>query len=193
MAKANIQRVMEMLDPEVCARTYELPNIMAREAFETPTEPVRDFDHLIDIAGEYYLHHLRRVIGNPNYDPEYTQTFARGMVFDIIDKGFPGGREAAFKAATRGMAGGLPAILDCIRDHFMKQQEQQWFEHTILESVDIMDLEDIEALMQQYLNRYGRHLDGENMQSARFLTMKYREILRAHAQIVRQVRLQYGR
>ena len=52
---------------------------------------------------------------------------------------------------------------------------------------------DIETLMGQYLERYGRHMDGEHLQSARYLVPKYREVIMAHSQIVRNIRTHFGR
>lgn len=190
MAKANIRQAMTMLDPEECARVYELPNIMARETFRLDRIQVNTFDELIALCSRYYVHHWRRVICDGVTPPI---EHVHGALWDIIDHGFSGGREAAFKAAQRGLNGGLPAVLDAIRDHFLKEQEKQYFDHVLMEAVDVMDLEDIESLMRQYLERYGRHMDGENLQSARFLVPKYREVIRAHSQIVRNIRTHFGR
>ena len=46
MAKADIQRAMQMLDPDTCAEVYELPNLMARESFHLEQERVASFDEL---------------------------------------------------------------------------------------------------------------------------------------------------
>jgi hypothetical protein len=190
MAKANIQRAMQMLDPDTCAEVYELPNLMARESFRLEQERVANFDELIDLCCRYYLHHFHRVLA-PNVDPP--DDYLRGFVHDILEHGYKGGREAAFQAATRGLNGGLPGVLDAIRDHFMKEHEERYFSHAVMESVDIMDLEDVEELMNQYLQRYGRHMDGDHMPSARYLVTKYRDVIKAHSQIVRNMRINFGR
>ncbi len=190
MAKANIQRVMQMLDPEECAREYELPNAIARDTFRIERYTVDDFDQLVDIVLAYYVHHFRAVVA-PNAEAGVPLT--RGLVLRLLDEHYRGGREAAFQAASKGFDGAIPGVLDAIRDSFLKEQEAQYFEYTVMECVDIMDHDDIRTLMEQYLQRYGRHLDGEHMPSAEYLATKYREVIKAHANIVRNVRTRISR
>ena len=190
MAKANIQKVMEMLDPDKCAEVYELPNIMARENFRLESSRVASFDDFMAICQGYYVHHFNRVVVEGGAPPE---EFLRGQIWEILDRNSRGGIEAAYKAASRGINGGLSGVLDSIRDYFVKDQEEKYFNYTIMESVDVMDLDDIKTLMTQYLQRYGRHLDGDNLPSADYLVQKYREVLKSHAQIVRSIRTQFGR
>jgi hypothetical protein len=189
MGKANVDVAMRMLDPEECSSRYILPNIMARERYHLAKDRVETFDEMMDIAVGYYNHHHSLVVcKGVTHSPE----MARGFVWKILEQSFRGGLEAACKAA-RGLGLGLPSVLDCIRDHFMKEQEEHYFNHVIMECVDVMDLEDIKALMQQYLQRYGRYLDGENMPRAEYLVPKYREVLKQHARIVENVRMNFGR
>ena len=190
MAKANIERAMQMLDPDECANRYELPNIMARDSFRLEQDRVQTFDELMDVCHRYIIHHLGRVVAE-NAAPPADQ--ARGLIWNLLEKQYKGGAQAAFKAATKGYNGGLPGILDTIRDFYLKEQEDHYFNHTVMECVDVMDLEDIKALMEQYLRRYGRSLDGENMPTAEFLVSKYRDVIRSHAQIVRNVRTYISR
>jgi len=190
MPKANIRMAMEMLDPEEWARVCELPNYMARESFRLEEERVDSFDQLRDICRRYFVHNYRRVIAE-HYDPQ--DDFIRGMAWNLLEHHYKGGAEAAYKAASRGLNGGLPGVLDAIRDYFIRELEERYFDHTIMECVDVMDLEDVETLMQQYLQRYGRHMDGDNLPSARYLVPKFREILKAHSQVVRNMRMSFGR
>ncbi|GEM_PF-2413167 len=190
MAKANIARAMAMLDPEECARRYELANYMARETFHLQQDRVQSFDELLDICARYYVHHFQRVVAANALPPA---EFVRGTVWEMLEKDYRGGAQAAYVAAAKGLNGGLPGVLDSIRDWFLKDQEERYFNHTVMECVDVMDLEDIETLMSQYLERYGRHLDGNNMPSAKYLVMRYREIIRAHAQVVRNIRTHFSR
>lgn len=190
MPKADIGQVMAMLDPEECARVYELPNIMARESFRLQTERVENFDEMMGVCVRYYVHHFGRVLVQNVAPPD---EFVRGTVWELLEHHYEGGAEAAHKAATRGLNGGIPGVLDVIRDYFLKEQENQYFDHVIMECVDVMDLEDIETLMSQYLQRYGRYLDGGHLPSAAYLVPKYRDIIKAHAQIVRSIRMRYGR
>ena len=179
-----------MLDPEVCAETYEMPNVMARESYRLGRERVESFDDLIDVCVDYYMHHVARVLAPVQGSP---MEHIRGTVSNLVDEHYEGGREAAYKAASRGISGGLPGVLDAIRDYFLKDMEERYFDHTVMESVDIMDLEDIETLMEQYLQRYGRHMDGDNLPSAKFLVPKYKQVLKAHANVVRRMRMYFGR
>ena len=190
MAKANIQTALAMLDPDRCAEAYELPNIMAREAFRLEQERVANFEAMLEICVRYYEHHFRRVMAGAQPPP---REFVQGFVWDILEHHYQGGAEAAYRAATHGTSGGLAGVLDAIRDKFLQDQETLYFDHTILEAVDVMDWDDIKTLMQQYLQRYGRHLDGNNLPSAELLAPKYRELIRSHAQIVRNIRSHYGR
>ena len=190
MAKANIARIMQMLDPEECARKYELPNLMARELFRLERDRVDDFDQMMAVCIQYYIHHFRRVIAE-NGAP--TQEMTRGVVWNLLEHHYKGGVQAAFKAATKGINGGLPSVLDAIRDYFLRDQEEQYFNYTIMECVDVMDLDDVQALMRQYLERFGQHIDGQNMPSAAHLVPKYRDVIKAHAQVVRNVRTYIAR
>jgi len=97
------------------------------------------------------------------------------------------------RICTKLMRCKIKVLLDAIRDWFLKDQEERYFNHTVMECVDVMDLEDIETLMRQYLERYGRHLDGNNMPSAKYLVPRYREVVRAHAQVVRNIRTHFSR
>jgi len=189
MAKADIQRALTMLDPATCAQVYELPNIMARESFNLQQDTVQDFDSLMVICIRYYQHHFRAVMAT---EPTVPEEFADGKVWEILDGSYQGGVEAAYRAAHQGLNGGLAGVLDAIRDYFLKDQENHYFTHTIMESVDVMDLDDIKTLMQQYLQRYGRHLDGDNLPSAEYLVMKYQDVIRNHAAIVRNVRMRFS-
>jgi hypothetical protein len=47
--------------------------------------------------------------------------------------------------------------------------------------------------MEQYLQRYGRYLDGQHIAGAEFLVPKYRDVIKAHSQIVRRIRTNFGR
>ncbi len=190
MGKANIQKVMEMLDPDNCAEVYELPNIMAREAFQLESPRVESFDEFMEVCQRYYVHHFNRVVVEHGTPPE---EFLRGQVWEIVDRTTQGGIEAAYKAGARGLNGGLSGVLDSIRDYFIKDQEDKYFNYTIMEGVDVMDLDDIKALMTQYLQRYGRHLDGDNLPAPDYLVQKYKEVLKSHAQIVRSIRTQFGK
>jgi hypothetical protein len=190
MAKANIQTAMTMLDPDRCAQVYQLPNIMARESFRLQQDRVANFDELTDLLVRYYIHHFKAVISQQGAP---TAEYARGMVWDILYHHYQGGVEAAFRAANRGINGGLAGVLDAIRDYFLKDQEDKYFSHTIMQCVDVMDLQDIKTLMEQYIQRYGRYLDGQNLAGAEFLVPKYREVIKAHSQIVRNIRTHFGR
>lgn len=190
MAKANIEKLMQMLDPEECAKKYELPNLMAREAYRLAHEKVETFDQMMEICQQYYLHHFSKVISqSPSPSPEMT----RGVVWGILEHHYKGGVEASFKAAAKGLNGGFPGVLDAIRDYFLKEQETQYFDYTVMEGVDVMDLDDIQTLMQQYVERYGRYIDGANMPTAAHLVPKYREVIRAHANVVRNIRTHFSR
>ena len=62
MGKANIQTAMAMLDPDRCAEVYQLPNIMAREAFRLQQDRVANFDAMMDLCMRYFIHHFKAVI-----------------------------------------------------------------------------------------------------------------------------------
>ena len=190
MGKANIQRIMEMLDPDECASVYEIPNIMARESYRLERARIEDFDEFMDLCKGYYVHHFNLVVVENGAPPEQ---FLKGLVWDILERTNKGGIEAAYKSASRGINGGLSGVIDSIRDHFIKDQEEKYFNYTLMEGVDVMDLNDIKALMSQYLQRYGRHIDGDSLPSADFLVPKFREVLQSHAQIVRSIRSQFGK
>jgi hypothetical protein len=190
MAKANINRVMQMLDPEECATVYELPNIMARESFRLEHDRIATFDELMALCIRYYNHHFNRVVA-PNVTTP--PRIAHGIVWNILENHYKGGIETAFKAGSKGINGGLSGILDSIRDFFLKEQEEQYFNFTVMECVDVMDLEDVQRLMQQYIERYGRPLDGQHMPTAASLVPKYRDVIRAHAHIVRSIRSRISR
>lgn len=190
MAKADIQKAMNMLDPEECARVYELPNLMARENFRLGRDRVGDFDSLMELLIDYYIHHFRKVVVDSD---AMDRNFAKGFVYDIVNKRFKGGMESAYRAANTGIDGGLPAVLDCVRDHFLEEQEERYFNYTLMEAVDLMDLDDIKTLMEQYLERYGRHLDVGETQSPEFLVPRFQEVLKTHAQVVRHIRRSIGR
>lgn len=190
MGKADIQRVMQMLDPDECAARYELPNIMARESFRLDVEVVESFDQMIEICARYYTHHFNAVIvenGARDLD------FLKGEVWHLLDRHYQNGAQAAYKAARTGMNGGLPGVLDTIRDWFLKDMEDKYFNYTLMESVDVMDLQDIRELMRQYHERYARHIDGGNMPDPDYMVMNWRDIIKAHAQWIKAVRTQYGR
>lgn len=190
MPKANIQTAMAMLDPDRCAQVYQLPNIMAREAFRLQQDRVANFDEMMDLLVRYYIHHFRAVIAQ---QAAPTVDYARGVVWEILDRHYQGGIEAAYRAATRGINGGLAGLLDAIRDYFLKDLEDKYFSHVIMQCVDVMDMQDIKTLMEQYIQRYGRYLDGQNIASAEFLVPKYRDVIKAHSQIVRNIRTHFGR
>lgn len=190
MGKANIQTAMAMLDPDKCAEVYELPNIMAREAFRLQQARVATFDEMMDVCVRYYIHHFKAVISQQGAP---TAEYARGMVWELLEHHYQGGIEAAHRAATRGINGGLAGVLDALRDFFLKDQEEKYFSHTLMQCVDVMDLQDIRALMEQYLQRYGRYLDGQHIAGAEFLVPKYRDVIKAHSQIVRRIRTNFGR
>ena len=187
---ANVEQVMAMLDPDRCAEVYELPNTMARESFRLGQDRVENFNELIDIAASYVLHHMSATIA-PMTDPPMDHV--RGMTWNMLEHHYRGGAEAAYKAASRGFNGGLSGVLDAIRDYYMKDQEEKYFDFVLMEGCDVMDWGDRTELMRQYLTRYGRFLDGDNMASAEYLATKYKEVIKAHADIVRNVRMQYGR
>jgi hypothetical protein len=189
MGKANVDVAMRMLDPAECSSQYILPNIMARERFQLTKDRVETFDELMDTGVEYFMHHCSQVVFRGiTIKPE----MARGSVMKILEQSYQGGLEGACRAG-RGLGGGLPSVLDCIRDHFMKEQEEAYFNETVMQCVNIMELDDIKELMSQYLQRYGRYLDGDNMPSAEYLVPKYREVLKSHAKIVEHTRMQFGR
>ena len=186
MPKANIRLVMEMLDPERCALEYEIPNYMARETFSLRDLRVRNGPELLEVCKRYYVHHYRTV----NHDVTPEPDAVDGEIYRILER-FPGGRDAALALAKGGFGGGVGEVLNAIRDRFIKEHEDNWFNHSIMEAVDIMDLEDIETLMEQYVRRYGRHMD-PRPPSAKYLVLKYREVIKAHAQIVRKIRTYFS-
>jgi hypothetical protein len=189
MGKANVDVAMRMLDPAECSSQYVLPNIMARERFQLTKDRVETFDELMEIAVQYFNHHHSQVVcKGVKHPPE----LARGFVMKILEQSYQGGLEGACRAG-RGLGGGLPSVLDCVRDHFMKEQEANYFNEVIMLCVDVMDLDDIKSLMEQYVRQYGRYIDGENMPKAEYLVPKYREVLKSHSKIVEHTRMQFGR
>jgi len=190
MAKANIERALQMLDPEECAIRYELPNIMARDSFHLERERVDNVDEFLDVCIRYYTHHFNRVyVAEGAPPPDLT----RGRLFNILEHNYRGGFEASCKSALRGVNAALSGVLDSIRDYFLKDQEEHYFNYAVMECVDVMDLDDIKALMEQYVERYGRYLDGGHMPTAEYLVPKFRQVIKAHAQVVHNVRSQFGK
>jgi hypothetical protein len=169
---------------------YELPNIMARESFRLQQDRVASFDAMMDVCVRYFLHHFKAVISQQGAP---TAEYARGMVWELLEHHYQGGIEAAYRAASRGVNGAMSGVLDAIRDYFMKDLEEKYFAHVIMQCVDVMDLQDIKALMEQYIQRYGRYLDGQHIAGAEFLVPKFREVIKAHSQIVRRIRTHFGR
>jgi hypothetical protein len=189
MAKANIDMAMQMLDPNECAERYELPNVIARDTFQLDRHRIETFDQMIEICIRYYTHHFNHVIVANGAPPEH---MTRGLVLNLLIHHYRGGLEVAFNAATHGVNGGLPSVLDAIRDYFLKEQEEAWFNNVITEVVDMMDIEDIRTLMRQYIDRYGRYIDGDNAPNPDFLVPKYKQVIKAHASILHMYRDQIG-
>ena len=127
MGKANIQRVMEMLDPDRCAEVYELPNIMARESFQLENSRISTFDEFMEIATRYYIHNFNQVVVENGAPPDH---LLYGEVWHLLNQS-RGGIDAAYKSATRGINGGFSGVLDTIRDSFIKDQEEKYFNYTL--------------------------------------------------------------
>jgi hypothetical protein len=163
---------------------------MARESYNRGKATVESFDEMMDEAVQYYNYHFSKVVcAGVTPPPDMT----RGNVWHLLEQHYKGGIQAAARAAMRGLNGALPSIYDCIFEYFLKDQEEHYFNHVIMECVDVMDLDDIKELMQQYIQRYGRYLDGENMPRAEYLVPMYRDVIRNHAAIVENIRMRYAR
>lgn len=190
MGKADVEVAMRMMDPEECSRRYIMPNIMARENYTKGKATVQSFDEMMNEAVQYYNYHFSKVVCEGVTPPV---DLTRGNVWHLLEQHYQGGIQAAARAAMRGLNGGLPSIYDCITEYFSKEQEEQYFNHVILECVNVMDLDDIKELMQQYIQRYGSYLDGANMPKAEYLVPHYRDVIKQHAKIVEHIRMRYAR
>jgi hypothetical protein len=188
MPSANIQRLLELIDPSRTSVNIEQPNHLAREQYPLKKITVDDYDEFLAIAVDYYRHHIRQVMGRTNIGDEE----AYGEVRRILDSGQQGGMQTAYASARTGMNGGMSSVLNTLRDYFIQLAEDQYFNHAFLTCVNEMDDEDVEKLMQQYIERNRGFMGQEQAEvRARQLARNAREIIRSHVAYAKRIRTQW--
>jgi len=188
MPTANLDKLLALVDPGRLALEIEQPNHLAREQYHLKRMIAHDFDEFLSLAVDYYRHHASQVMGRNNIRDEE----AYGEVRRILDSSHQGGLQTAYVAARTGINGGMPAVLNSIRDAFIQEAEEQYFNHAFSTCVNEMDDEEVERLMQQYIQRNRAFLGQQQAEiRARQLARNARDIIRAHVAYAKKVRSQW--
>lgn len=189
MRKANLVKILELLDEENIAREVGFLFDVAREIYEIKYWVVSDVDQFYDEITSFYQHmHCIAVSHGGEVVPVW---MARGFALNILDSAFSqiGGYGGAYSLASSGIRGGIRSSLDAICEHLRKEGEETYIDYVVTSYVDVTDFDDRTELMRQYLSRFGRNLPpGARARTAAELAVNPKDIIKIHLKVIQSIR-----
>jgi hypothetical protein len=182
---ANLDKLLQDLSPEIWHEKVDRPHYEARATFSLSTITVDSLAQFKSILGKYYFHHVSHTKWYPLIDdPKNSENTAMWL----LDTHYPGGRKAAYRAASDPNDGGLVQVLDTIRDIFIRTHGEAYFNAKVRKAIDDQDLFDIERLMAQYLDRYGHLMDAKTAKCPPIcLVPSFENVIKNHMKISRDM------
>jgi len=149
MPKANLDKLLELLDEEVIARVIGSKHIAARENYTVQHIMPQNEDDLWNELARFYQHQIQTTTGNTISD-----WMAKAFVRKVIERKFSGDLEEALKIASKGIKGGMKYILDTIFSTVLTSHEDDYISSTFMDNLEVCSSTDKIALMTQFLNKY---------------------------------------
>jgi len=186
---ADLNNIIQLLDEENIAREVSMYHDLGRSMYVTEKVLVNSTYELIEEAAKFYMHQYECATGS-----QIPQWYAMGLVENILNRKFSSGLDEAFLLASRGIRGGINAVYDVIYKELKKDHEEQYIRYVFMSNMDILSWEDKIALIEQYLNQFGRYLpQGVQPRSVAELANNPKELILMHMQALNQIRYRLGR
>ena len=174
------------LDPQECARAVDSKIYLARESYPLKKNIVESYDEFYSIVTQYMIHLEKNFL---NTDVELPESMAFGKVLDLlrIQNLAP-----LYDRAKRGTEKGLRGVLEEISLRYCEEKNHMYTQHVLETAIsDPWDYEEIESLITEYINRFGRYLPYQ-LRDKRLLVNSWRQILGNHAAILNKIRSMVG-
>lgn len=189
---ANLNRMLELLDEVNISNVVSQKHDSARERYHLPRNTVNssvEFEEEITRFMQYQLCATRGNAAVPRY-------MASSEAADILERAFAniGGASGAYEMASRGIRGGLRAVLEVLCSAVKKEEEEAYVEYVLRTEVDPLSFDDRVELMQAYLTRYGRNFPNSvRVPTAFELAGNYESIIRMHSELINSIRMRIRR
>lgn len=185
---ANLNRMLELLDEINITNVVGMKHDTARERYHLTRSIVNssaEFEEEITRFVQYQLCATRCNAAVPRY-------MASSQAANIIDRAFTniGGSSGAYEIASRGIRGGLRAVIDVLYQAIKKEEEEAYIEYVLRTEVDSLSFDDRTALMSAYLNRFRHNFPNSvRVPTAFELAGNYESILRMHMEVINSIRM----
>lgn len=185
---ANLNRMIALLDETNLSAVVGLKHDTARERYQLTRSTVAssaEFEEEITRFVQYQLCATRGNAAVPRY-------MASSQAAEIIERAFAniGGASGAYEIASRGIRGGLRAVIEVLCSAIKKEEEEAYIEYVLRTEVDPLSFDDRVELMQAYLTRYGRNFPNSvRVPTAFELAGNYENIIRMHIEVINSIRM----
>ena len=175
MSNSSLDELMALLSPAKRVAEVDEPIRAARESFVLPSIRMTDNAEVVTTLARFYAHLVTATGCTAPCDEE-----CRVQVCGEVDASYPGGISAAAAAATSGLGGGLPRVLDLLTEHILAHAQRHYLHRHFICPNDPNDWHARLALATAYVERYGEALFGSAVPRPERLAHEFEKVLCAH-------------
>ncbi len=182
--------IVRELDPIETGKSVNLPHNKARESWDTPDEPVTDYNAFVQHITRYVQHHQKSVY--KSQDATIPDATAFGEAMAILGQALKdqGGFKHAFKLAKEGR---LAEVVDILATALREQALEQHKGYVINSKIDQGDTEAHTKLVKDIFGRLTGVIPGVELKDPMMFSDKYLGVLDGYLNNMRLIRDVYAR
>jgi len=180
-----ISSLLTALDERTIARKIGIGHDEARMRYSLRSNTVSNFDEFTDVIGDYYNYHFTQCVSEGG---SLAGSEAAGRAKEILEQAYrrQGGNIAsAYNDAHDGTNGGLRAALDTIAEVLKSESVRRYMREMFDRYVAPHDWDRKVAIIRQFIEECGAHLDIERDRPERY-AHDYEELIRSYVQALQR-------